>query len=207
MPEEALGTSLMRKAFVFRTKTSGPVSLFGHVDDSGRSKTFGILRNRMHSELYVYVRRGHWSGLGVRTVTRGVHSAGYHQAGTGVTRSRDFTTIYHVAVQADVTVMLRNISLRTWNLCCKRPLSTNAYRLPSYAYTSPSHRRDAATQTTPSDLTPSERRALEDALRVDQAGEIAANYIYQGQLAVLGGDKNLGALIQVSSVLSSLSSF
>lgn len=98
--------------------------------------------------------------------------------------------------------MLRNISLRAWNLRCKRPLSTNAYQPPSTAYTSPSHGRDSATQTTPSDLTPSERRALEGALRVDQAGEIAANYIYQGQLAVLSSDKNLGALIRASPVLS-----
>ncbi|KJA27252.1 hypothetical protein HYPSUDRAFT_131680 [Hypholoma sublateritium FD-334 SS-4] len=94
--------------------------------------------------------------------------------------------------------MFRNISLRAWNLRCRRSLSTNAYLPPSTAYTSPSHGCDAATHTTPSDLTLTERRTLESALRVDQAGEIAANYIYQGQLVVLGSDKNLGALIQAS---------
>lgn len=34
------------------------------------------------------------------------------------------------------------------------------------------------------------------ALRVDQAGEVAANYIYQGQLAVLRRDRRTAALIQ-----------
>jgi len=49
---------------------------------------------------------------------------------------------------------------------------------------------------TPNDLTPSERVVLDSALRVDQAGEIAANYIYKGQMAVLGRDPHLGSLIQ-----------
>jgi len=51
-------------------------------------------------------------------------------------------------------------------------------------------------QTTPLDLTDSERETLEIALRVDQAGEIAANYIYKGQMAILGRDKQMGPLIQ-----------
>lgn len=55
MPEEALGTSLIRKAFVFRTKTSGPVPLFGHVDDSGRSKTFENFEER-NAQRVMYVR-------------------------------------------------------------------------------------------------------------------------------------------------------
>jgi len=37
---------------------------------------------------------------------------------------------------------------------------------------------------------------LESALRVDQAGEIAANYIYKGQIAVLGRDRQVGSLIR-----------
>ena len=40
-------------------------------------------------------------------------------------------------------------------------------------------------------------KALESAIRVDHAGEIAANYIYRGQMAVLGGDRIVGPVIQV----------
>lgn len=54
-----------------------------------------------------------------------------------------------------------------------------------------------ATHETPSDLTRPEREGLEAALRVDQAGEVAANYIYMGQMAVLGKDPRLRNLIQV----------
>lgn len=68
----------------------------------------------------------------------------------------------------------------------------------SAVYTKPCQHYDSAIHATPSDLTASERNALEGALRVDQAGEIAANYIYQGQMAVLGRDKHLGPLIQAS---------
>jgi ubiquinone biosynthesis monooxygenase Coq7 len=34
-------------------------------------------------------------------------------------------------------------------------------------------------------------------IRVNQAGEIGANWIYRGQLAVLGKDKEVGTLIEV----------
>ncbi|KIJ69526.1 hypothetical protein HYDPIDRAFT_106171 [Hydnomerulius pinastri MD-312] len=50
--------------------------------------------------------------------------------------------------------------------------------------------------TTPRDITPEQREVLVSALRVDQAGEIAANYIYQGQMAILGRDAKVGPLIQ-----------
>jgi ubiquinone biosynthesis monooxygenase Coq7 len=58
-----------------------------------------------------------------------------------------------------------------------------------------------ATHETPIDLTRPEREALEAALQVDQAGEVAANYIYMGQLAVLGRDPRVGPLIQVRTSL------
>ncbi|GAC98842.1 hypothetical protein PHSY_006437 [Pseudozyma hubeiensis SY62] len=47
---------------------------------------------------------------------------------------------------------------------------------------------NAATTSTPSlaSLTPSQRRALRDMLRVDHSGEIAANTIYQGQADMFG---------------------
>ena len=61
--------------------------------------------------------------------------------------------------------------------------------LASDAYTSPAASADsAATTSTPSlaSLTPSQRRALRDMLRVDHSGEIAANTIYQGQADMFG---------------------
>jgi demethoxyubiquinone hydroxylase (CLK1/Coq7/Cat5 family) len=65
--------------------------------------------------------------------------------------------------------------------------------LASAAYTDASLPRGAATTGTPSDLSAADRAALHASLRVDQAGEVAADYIYRGQLAVLKGD----AVIQV----------
>jgi len=53
-----------------------------------------------------------------------------------------------------------------------------------------------ATTSTPSGLSPSQRNVLDNAIRVDQAGEIAANYIYAGQMAVLGSQHSVGSLIQ-----------
>ncbi|KAG8746897.1 hypothetical protein FRC10_003068 [Ceratobasidium sp. 414] len=68
--------------------------------------------------------------------------------------------------------------------------------LASSAYTDQKPPFSPATHETPADLTRPEREALEAALRVDQAGEVAANYIYMGQVAVLGRDPRVGPLIQ-----------
>lgn len=73
-----------------------------------------------------------------------------------------------------------------------RQLSTRA----SEIYTNPSRARDEAVSASPQDITPEQRRVLDAALRVDQAGELAANWIYRGQMAVLGGDRQVGPLIQ-----------
>lgn len=78
---------------------------------------------------------------------------------------------------------------------CQRKLSTGR-TYPSIAYTNPTTADDRATTSVPT-LTASQHKCLDQALRVDQAGEIAANYIYQGQMAVLGRDKVVGPLIQV----------
>ncbi|KAF8892696.1 ubiquinone biosynthesis protein Coq7 [Infundibulicybe gibba] len=48
----------------------------------------------------------------------------------------------------------------------------------------------------PTVAAPAQREVLDTALRVDQAGEVAANWIYQGQLFVLGHDRTAGPLIQ-----------
>lgn len=55
---------------------------------------------------------------------------------------------------------------------------------------------DEATTGSPGNLTASQRKILDAAIRVDQAGEIAANWIYKGQLAVLGRDPKTGPVIQ-----------
>lgn len=60
---------------------------------------------------------------------------------------------------------------------------------------------ETATRSTPDDLTPKQRRLLEEIVRVDQAGELGANYIYQGQHAVLKRrrDKRVADIVQVRS--------
>lgn len=60
-----------------------------------------------------------------------------------------------------------------------------------------SRSHDPSVNGTPSDLPVLQRQALESALRVDQVGEVAANWIYRGQLAILGKDPHSGPLIQV----------
>jgi 3-demethoxyubiquinol 3-hydroxylase len=55
---------------------------------------------------------------------------------------------------------------------------------------------------TPEYLSPVQRETLASAIRVDQAGEVAANWIYRGQMAVLGKDAVAGSVIQASSPLS-----
>jgi ubiquinone biosynthesis monooxygenase Coq7 len=70
----------------------------------------------------------------------------------------------------------------------------------SSAYTDPSRLHEPAVATTPADLTQNQRYILDTALRVDQAGEVAANWIYKGQMAVLGRDHTAGPIIQVCQV-------
>lgn len=74
-----------------------------------------------------------------------------------------------------------------------RALSTRA----SAVYSNPANAHDPAITSTPLGLTYRQRASLDSALRVDHAGEIAANYIYKGQMAVLGRNPTVGPLIQV----------
>jgi len=67
----------------------------------------------------------------------------------------------------------------------------------SSVYTDPSRLHEPAVATTPTEITQKQRDVLDAALRVDQAGEIAANWIYRGQMAVLGRDRTTGPIIQV----------
>jgi ubiquinone biosynthesis monooxygenase Coq7 len=68
---------------------------------------------------------------------------------------------------------------------------------PSAAYLDTSKATDPSINQTPENLTEAQREELQSALRVDQAGEVAANYIYKGQLAVFHRDPKYGPLIQV----------
>lgn len=45
-------------------------------------------------------------------------------------------------------------------------------------------------------LTKEEKELITPMIRVDQAGEVGAYYIYKGQIAVLGQDKNLKPILQ-----------
>ncbi len=99
--------------------------------------------------------------------------------------------------------MLTARSLRVLRYAPRRGLGTTARSLPSVVYTSPGQPQDASTSHTPEDITEGQRSALDAALRIDQAGEIAANYIYMGQLAVLGKDRVCGPLITVCTSYAS----
>ncbi|KAI8822685.1 COQ7-domain-containing protein [Fimicolochytrium jonesii] len=46
------------------------------------------------------------------------------------------------------------------------------------------------------ELTETEKDMIAAMLRVDHAGELGANWIYKGQLAVLGGDPKVGPVVQ-----------
>lgn len=76
-------------------------------------------------------------------------------------------------------------------------LSSHLRPQPSAAYFDPSKATDPSVTQTPEDLTETQREELQSALRVDQAGEVAANYIYKGQLAIFQRDPKYGPLIQV----------
>lgn len=84
---------------------------------------------------------------------------------------------------------------------CLRTISSGTRTRPSSAYLDLTRSNETSFNSSPLDLTHAQREALDSALRVDQAGEIAANWIYKGQMAVLGHDPRLGALIQVSSIM------
>lgn len=77
-----------------------------------------------------------------------------------------------------------------------RPALVYSRGLASSAYTDPAKNGTDAVLSTPKDITSDQRKTLESALRVDQAGEIAANYIYHGQHFILGRDRKTGPLIQ-----------
>jgi len=90
--------------------------------------------------------------------------------------------------------LLASSTCRVPSTILRKALATPSRTLASSAYATRSN--DPAVTSSPDDLTEQQRYALDAALRVDQAGEVAANYIYKGQLAVLGRDPRAGPLIQ-----------
>lgn len=89
------------------------------------------------------------------------------------------------------------VSLRFVHINCLPRFSRAVSSLSSSRYLNPSNVHDAAVVESPSNLTNSQKSMLDSAIRIDQAGEIAANWIYKGQLAVLGRDPKVGPLIEV----------
>lgn len=77
--------------------------------------------------------------------------------------------------------------------------------LRTFATTPSTHNAPSSssdTNTEPKDVPPlrlskEQRAILEEMIRVDQAGELGANWIYRGQYAVLGSDKKVGPLLEV----------
>ncbi|TFK93145.1 COQ7 protein [Polyporus arcularius HHB13444] len=90
----------------------------------------------------------------------------------------------------------RSVVLRPASRSAARTLATAAQPLASSIYLDPTRSQDPSVTTTPQDVSPELRHELESALRVDQAGELAANWIYKGQHDVLGRDPATGPLIQ-----------
>lgn len=78
-----------------------------------------------------------------------------------------------------------------------RRFTTDAKVQASSVYLDQVQFRNPAVSTTPQNITEKQKTALDAALRVDQAGEVAANWIYMGQMAVLGREPKTGALLQV----------
>ncbi|KAF8522114.1 COQ7 protein [Hysterangium stoloniferum] len=65
----------------------------------------------------------------------------------------------------------------------------------SDVYFSPQSKANPSTSSSPR-LSAELQACLDSAIRVDQAGEVAANWIYRGQMAVLANDKDAGPIIQ-----------
>ncbi|CAB5178248.1 unnamed protein product [Rhizophagus irregularis] len=74
--------------------------------------------------------------------------------------------------------------------------SYNKIHTTSIKYNSPSKGTNNHDQNKNISLTPKQKKLIDSMIRIDQAGEIGANYIYKGQMAILGNDKKVGPIIQ-----------
>lgn len=112
-----------------------------------------------------------------------------------VGRTRDIIPWSQLSL-ASLGMLHRTAALRHARLL-RRYNSTVSRTQPCQVYFNQAKSSEPSVSTTPDHLSPAQRDELERALRVDQAGEVAANYIYKGQLAVLGQDPQSGPLIKV----------
>jgi 3-demethoxyubiquinol 3-hydroxylase len=79
----------------------------------------------------------------------------------------------------------------------KLAVTPSALRIQQAHYTTSNNNNEAETPNLSSrKLTQEELEFIKPMIRVDQAGEIGANFIYMGQIAVLGKDKNLRPILQ-----------
>jgi ubiquinone biosynthesis monooxygenase Coq7 len=92
--------------------------------------------------------------------------------------------------------MTSRLALQTTKSAPTRHLGSTLKILASDAYLA-GRMGNTARGHTPTDLTSGQKKLLDSAIRVDHAGEIAANWIYRGQLAVFKRDPVLGPLVQV----------
>ncbi|CAG8771646.1 3547_t:CDS:2, partial [Funneliformis caledonium] len=80
-------------------------------------------------------------------------------------------------------------------------ISSYTHKHPSYlTYSSrlisTSKRINSNNDQNKNPLTPKQKQLIDCMIRIDQAGEIGANYIYKGQLAVLGSDEKISPVIK-----------
>ncbi|TFY54901.1 hypothetical protein EVG20_g9521 [Dentipellis fragilis] len=94
-------------------------------------------------------------------------------------------------------VMRFPAQIHTRPLCtAQRSVTTHLRPQPSTHYFDVSRVDPYPVSSTPQSLPTSQQHVLDAVLRVDQAGEVAANYIYRGQFRVFENDKQLAPLIQ-----------
>ncbi|KAF9203772.1 ubiquinone biosynthesis monooxygenase Coq7 [Podila verticillata] len=96
---------------------------------------------------------------------------------------------------------LARTTLFTRSACLipKSSSHSRAFATTPSTHDAPSSSSDTSTE--PKDVPPlrlskEQRAVLEEMIRVDQAGELGANWIYRGQYAVLGSDKKVGPLLE-----------
>ncbi|KAH8551233.1 ubiquinone biosynthesis protein COQ7-domain-containing protein [Umbelopsis sp. PMI_123] len=74
--------------------------------------------------------------------------------------------------------------------------ASTSRRLQHGCYTTSNNNEPETPNLNSRKLTEEELEFIRPMIRVDQAGEIGANFIYMGQIAVLGKDKNLRPILQ-----------
>jgi ubiquinone biosynthesis monooxygenase Coq7 len=82
-------------------------------------------------------------------------------------------------------------------------ISYNKLHTSSAKYNIPPKEPNNHDQTKNTSLTSKQKQLIDSMIRIDQAGEIGANCIYKGQMAILGNDKKVGPIIRVNYLITS----